>query len=57
MNTKVRKYITISIPLNYEKLIPNLRTAYQKDKGVSISRGETIGIAMEKECERLNIKA
>lgn len=57
MNTKVRKYITISIPLIYEKLIPNLRTAYQKDKGVSISRGETIGIAMEKECERLNIKA
>ena len=57
MNTKVRKYITISIPLNYEKLIPNLRAAYQKDKGVSISRGETIGIAMEKECERLNLKA
>lgn len=57
MNTKVRKYITISIPLNYEKLIPNLRAAYQKDKGVNISRGETIGIAMEKECERLNIKA
>ena len=57
MSTKIRKYITISIPLDYEKMIPSLRKAYQKDKGVRISRGETIGIAMEKECERLNIKA
>ena len=57
MTTKIRNYTTISIPVNFEKFIPALRSAYKRETGFNVTRGETIGIALQNECNRLGIKA
>lgn len=50
--TNNRKYTTISIPGFFAELIPQLQKIYSKQKGVSISRGETVGIAIKNETEK-----
>ena len=52
MNTTNRKYTTISIPKSFESLIPELQKAYRKIKGVNVSRGETVGIAVQNEYDK-----
>lgn len=52
MMTKTRKYTTISIPDTFATLIPQLQKIYSQQKGVSVSRGETVGIAIKNESEK-----
>ena len=52
MTTKTRKYTTISIPGTFAELIPQLQKTYSQQKGVNVSRGETVGIAIQNEAER-----
>jgi hypothetical protein len=52
MMTKTRKYTTISIPDTFATLIPQLQKTYSQQKGVSVSRGETVGIAIKNESEK-----
>lgn len=52
-----RKYLNVSLPVRFEGVIQPLREAFKKEKGVNISKGETIGIALTNECKRLGIKA
>ncbi len=49
MNTKTRKYTTISIPVADAELIPQLQKTYKEQLGVNVSRGETVGIAIKNE--------
>ncbi len=55
MNTINRKYKTISIPVEYSDCIPKLKKAYSQEKGVRVSGGEAIGIALKSECSRLGV--
>lgn len=57
MITNNRKYTTISIPKTFEDFIPKLQKAYSALKGVSVSRGETVGIAIKNEFERTETQA
>lgn len=52
MTTNNRKYTTISIPKAFEDYIPKLQKSYSDIKGVNVSRGETVGIAIKNEFER-----
>ena len=52
MKTNSRKYTTISIPKNFEHLIPKLQKAYAENMGLNVSRGETVGIAIKNEFEK-----
>lgn len=55
MNTNNRNYKTTSIPLQYAELIPQLKSALSKEKGVNVSGGEAVGIAIQAECQRLGV--
>lgn len=56
MITNNRKYTTISIPKAFESYIPKLQKTYSESKGVSVSRGETVGIAIKNEFERASVQ-
>ena len=55
--TKFSRDLNVSLPVRFEGVIQPLREAFKKEKGVNISKGETIGIALTNECKRLGIKA
>ena len=52
MKTNSRNYTTISIPKNFNTLIPKLQKTYAEKMGVNVSRGETVGIALKNEVEK-----
>lgn len=54
MNTINRKYTTISIPKRFEPFVSELQKAYRKIKGVNVSRGETVGIAVQNEYDKFS---